>query len=164
MVTRKESLPPSLERDMWTIVATFLLGTIGAFPAHADSWRAKPVLQLGAPPHCKDANASNLFFDLTQTDRELSVKTNGGEAFSAPVAVDGYVSATLTVPVGNRNFSVDLVGNAQTQEIEFSTDGIHVASSLYRSGRPSAGEVLTKAVEEFPKSRLFQHVRSPCRP
>ena len=103
---------------MRTIVAIFLLGTIGALPALADSWRAKPVLQLGAPPHCKEADVSTLFFDLTQTDHELSVKTSSGEAFSAPIAVNGDVSTTLRVPVGSRNLSVDLVGNAKTQEME----------------------------------------------
>ena len=103
---------------MRTFGAILLVGIIGALPALADSWRARPILQLGAPPHCREADVSNLFFDLTQTDRELSVKISSGEAFSAPVAVNGYVSTTLTIPVGSRNFSVDLVGNAQTQEME----------------------------------------------
>ena len=103
---------------MRSIGTVFLLGSFATLPALADSWRAKPVLQLRAPPHCKDADVSNLFFDLTQTDRQLSVRTNGGETFAAPIADDGHVSTTLTVPVGSRNFSVDLVGNAQTQDME----------------------------------------------
>ena len=98
--------------------AVLLVGIFIALPALGDSWRAKPILQLGAPPHCKDADVSNLFFDLTQTDRELSVKVSSGEAFSAPIAVNGDVSTMLTVPVGRRSISVDLVGNAKTQEME----------------------------------------------
>ena len=79
---------------------------------------AKPVLELGAPPDCKEADVSNLFFDLADTGNELSVKTNSGQAFSAPIAADGYVETTLTVPVGKRNLSVDLTGNVKTREME----------------------------------------------
>jgi hypothetical protein len=104
---------------MRTLVALALLGTIGAAPlALAEAWRAKPVLELGAPPNCREADVSNLFFDLAETGNELLVKTSSGEAFSAPIAADGYVKTTLTVPVGKRNLSVDLTGNVKTREIE----------------------------------------------
>jgi hypothetical protein len=59
-----------------------------------------------------------LFFDLADTGNELSVKTSNGEAFSAPIAADGYVKTTLTVPVGKRNLSIDLSGNVKTREME----------------------------------------------
>ena len=104
---------------MRTLVALALLGIIGAAPlALAEAWRAKPVLELGAPPNCKEADVSNLFFDLANTGNELWVKTNSGEAFSAPIAADGYVNTTLMVPVGKRNLSVDLTGNVTTREME----------------------------------------------
>src|SRR4029079_16243357 len=94
---------------MRTLVALALLGTIGAAPlALAEAWWAKPVLELGAPPNCREADVSNLFFDLAETGNELLVKTSSGEAFSAPIAADGYVKTTLTVPVGKRKLSVDL--------------------------------------------------------
>jgi len=69
-------------RSLETLV---VLGIIGAAPlALAEAWRAKPVPELGAPPDCKEADVSNLFFDLADTGNELSVKTSSGQAFSAP--------------------------------------------------------------------------------
>ena len=104
---------------MRTLAGLVVLGIIGAAPlALAEAWRAKPVLELGAPPNCREADVSNLFFDLADTDDVLSLKTTSGEAFSAPIRPDGSVETTLTVPVGKRNLSVDLTGNVKTREME----------------------------------------------
>jgi hypothetical protein len=104
---------------MRTLAALVVLGIIGAAPvALAEAWRAKPELELGAPPTCKEADVSNVFFDLADTGSELSVKTNSGEAFSAPIAADGYVKTTVRVPVGKRDLFVDLTGNVKTREME----------------------------------------------
>ena len=104
---------------MRTLAVLALLGIIGAAPlALAEAWRAKPVLELGAPSNCKEADVSNLFLDLAEAGNELLVKTSSGEAFSAPIAADGYVKIMLTVPVGKRNLSVDLTGNVKTREME----------------------------------------------
>jgi hypothetical protein len=104
---------------MRTLAALVVLAMIGAAPlALAEAWRAKPTLEQGAPPDCKEANVSNLFFDLADTGNEFSVKTSSGEAFSAPIRPDGSVETTLTVPVGKRNLSVDLTGNVKTREME----------------------------------------------
>jgi hypothetical protein len=104
---------------MRTLAALALLGIIGLAPqALADAWRAKPVLEPGAPANCSEADVSNLFFDLAETGNELLVKTSSGEAFSAPIAADGFVNTTLTVPVGKRNLAVDLSGNVKTREME----------------------------------------------
>ncbi len=104
---------------MRTLIALVVLGTIGPAPRSlAEAWRAKPELERGAPPACKEADVSNLFFDLSDTGNGLSLKTNGGEAFAAPIDADGYVKTTLTVPVGNRKFDVDLTGNVKTREME----------------------------------------------
>ena len=46
------------------------------------------------------------------------MKTSSGEAFSAPIAADGSVKTTFTVPVGTKNLSVDLTGNVKTREME----------------------------------------------
>jgi len=52
---------------MRKLAALALLGIIGAAPmALAESWRAKPVLEPGAPPNCQEADVSNLFFDLAE--------------------------------------------------------------------------------------------------
>ena len=104
---------------MRTLTALVGLGIIGAtLAAFAESWRAKPELERGAPATCQEADVSHVFFDLADLGNELSVKTNGGEAFSAPIAADGRVNTTVSVPVGKRNLFVDLTGNVKTREIE----------------------------------------------
>jgi hypothetical protein len=104
---------------MRTLAALVVLAMIGAAPlALAEAWRAKPTLEQGAPPDCKEANVSNLFFDLADTGNELSVKTSSGEAFSAPIGPDGSVKATFNLPIGGKTLAVDLTGNVKTREME----------------------------------------------
>jgi hypothetical protein len=108
-----------LEFKMRTLVALIVLGVVGAAPlALADTWRAKPALEPGSPPDCKDADVSHLLFDLADTGNELSVKTSSGEAFSAPIGPDGSVKTTFTLPVGAKSLSIDLTGNVKTRELE----------------------------------------------
>ena len=91
---------------MRTLAALIMLGVVGAAPlALAEAWRAKPGLEPGSPPDCKEADVSNLFFDLADTGNELSVKTSSGEAFSAPIDSDGSVKKTFTLPIGTKSFS-----------------------------------------------------------
>jgi len=59
-----------------------------------------------------------LVFDFTETGTELSGKTTGGHDFRAPVAADGSVSTTIKVPVGAKEFVVDLVGNAKSRQLQ----------------------------------------------
>jgi hypothetical protein len=104
---------------MRTFAALIVLGVVGAAPlALAEAWRAKPALEPGSPPDCKEADVSNLFFDLADTGNEFSVKTSSGEAFSAPIGPDGYVKTTFTLPVGAKSLSVDLTGNVKSREME----------------------------------------------
>jgi hypothetical protein len=108
-----------LELNMRTLAALIMLGVVGAAPlALAEAWRAKPGLEPGSPPDCKEADVSNLFFDLADTGNELSVKTSSGEAFSAPIDSDGSVKTTFTLPIGAKSLSVDLSGNVKTREME----------------------------------------------
>jgi len=104
---------------MRTLAAFVVLGVVGAAPvALAGAWRAKPALELGSPPACNEAHVSNLFFDLADTGTELSVKPSSGEEFSAPIGPDGSVKTTFQLPVGAKSFSVDLIGNVKTREME----------------------------------------------
>jgi hypothetical protein len=108
-----------LELNMRTLAALIVLGVVGAAPlALAEAWRAKPGLEPGSPPDCKEADVSNLFFDLADTGNELSVKTSSGGAFSAPIGSDGSVETTFTLPLGAKSLSVDLTGNVKTREME----------------------------------------------
>ena len=58
---------------MRTLAALVVFGIVGVAPlALGDAWRAKPALEPGAPSDCKEADVSNLFFDLADTgDVEL---------------------------------------------------------------------------------------------
>ena len=104
---------------MRTLAALIMLSVVGAAPlALAEAWRAKPGLEPGSPPDCKEADVSHLFFDLADTGNELSVKTSSGAAFSAPIGADGSVKTTFKLPVGAKSFSVDLTGNVKTREME----------------------------------------------
>jgi hypothetical protein len=106
-----------MEPNMRALGAFVVLGVVGASSlALADGWRAKVALEPESPSDCREADVSNLFFDLAETGNELSVKTNTGAAFSAPVAADGSVSTTFTAPIGTRQFAMDLTGNVRTRE------------------------------------------------
>jgi hypothetical protein len=114
--------PPRLavmELNMRTLATFIVLGVVGAAPvALAEAWRAKPALDPGSPPDCKEADVSHLLFDLADTGNELLVKTSSGEAFSAPIGPDGSVETTFKLAVGAKNLSVDLTGNVRTREME----------------------------------------------
>jgi hypothetical protein len=104
--------------NMRTLAALIVLGMMGAAPsALAEAWRAKPALDVGSPPACREADVSHLFFDLADTGTELSVKPSTGGEFSAPVGPDGSISTTFALPVGMKNLSVDLIGNVKTREL-----------------------------------------------
>jgi hypothetical protein len=104
---------------MRTLAALVVLAMIGAAPlALAEPWRAKPTLEPGAPPDCKEANVSNLFFDFADSGNELSVKTSSGEAFSAPIGPAGSVKTTFNLQVSGKTLAADLTGNVKTREME----------------------------------------------
>ena len=104
---------------MRTTVVVIILGIAGSSSfALAAGWKAKVALQAGSPWECQEADVSNLFFELTQTGNELSVKTNTGASFSAPIAPDGSVKTTFIAPVGAKKFTMDLSGNVNTRDFE----------------------------------------------
>ena len=104
---------------MRALGALVVLAVVGASsPALAEGWRAKVALEPESPRDCREADVSKLFFDLTETGNELSVKTNTGAAFSAPVAADGSVKTTFTAPIGTKKFAMDLTGNVRTRQFE----------------------------------------------
>jgi hypothetical protein len=99
--------------------AAIVLAVIGiSGPALADAWRATAALQPESPALCRQADLSKLVFDFAEAGSELSGKTTNGHAFSAPVAADGSISTTITIPVEGRNFSVDLTGNAKSRDLQ----------------------------------------------
>lgn len=104
---------------MRTLSATAMLGIFGtATHAAADPWRARPSLSPESPAICRQADLSKVVFDFAHNGTQLSGRTNNGHDFLAPVAGDGSVSTTITVPVDGKEFAVDLTGNAQSRDLQ----------------------------------------------
>jgi len=104
---------------MRTLLAATMLGIFGTSSiAFAEPWRAQAALEPDAPVACRQADVSKLVFDFAETDSVLSGQTTEGHMFSAPIASDGSVAATITVPVGGRDFAVELTGNAKSRELQ----------------------------------------------
>ena len=100
-----------------SVVSVAIGATLLPSMAMANSWRAKAVLDPQSPALCQQADVSQLQFDFSQEGTELSVKMVGGPAFSTPMSSDGAVSKTIVVPVGSKNFTVDLTGNATKRDL-----------------------------------------------
>ncbi|CAN5640304.1 hypothetical protein BH10PSE6_BH10PSE6_12360 [soil metagenome] len=99
--------------------AAAMLAVIGtSSPAFADAWRATAALEPESPALCRQADLSKVVFDFAEAGSELSGKTTNGHAFLAPVAADGSISTTITVPVDGKNFAVDLTGNAKSRDLQ----------------------------------------------
>ena len=104
---------------MRILSAAAMLGILGGSSlAFADPWRATAALQPESPAVCRQADLSKVVFDFAETGSELSGKTTNGQNFSAPIAIDGSVSTTITVPVDGKNFAVALTGNAKSRELQ----------------------------------------------
>ena len=104
---------------MRTILAGALVGIFGASSqAFADPWQATAALEPESPAACRQADVSKLLFDFAETGSELTGKTNDGHNFSAPIATDGSVTTTITVPVGAKIFTVDLTGNVKSRQLQ----------------------------------------------
>lgn len=75
---------------MRTLAIIVVLGVVGVVPlAHGDVWRARPTLQVGAPPVCGTADVSDSFFDFSDLGNELSLKPSRGVALLAPIGPTG---------------------------------------------------------------------------
>ena len=105
---------------MRALAAVVVLSVVSASPpAFAETWRTKVALmEAGSPSNCLEADVSKLFYDVSVTGNELSLKTSSGETFSAPVAADGSVKTSFTGSLGANTYSLDLNGNVKTREFE----------------------------------------------
>ena len=105
---------------MRPLAAVVFLGVLSAWlPAVSETWRTKVALMEAASrSNCVDADVSRLFYDLTVTGSELSIKASSGETLSAPVAADGSVRASFTGSLGQNTYSLDLTGNVNTRDFE----------------------------------------------
>lgn len=86
--------------------------------AFAESWRAKPVLEARSPLLCRQADVSKLFFAFAEMGNDLSVKAGESDAFLVPVSADGSIARTISIPVGQKTFTVDLIGNAKGRDLQ----------------------------------------------
>lgn len=86
--------------------------------ALAEPWKATAALVPDAPMACRQADVSKVVFDFVEQGDQLVGKTTDGHSFTAPVATDGTVSTSITVPVGGKDFAVELTGNAKSRELQ----------------------------------------------
>jgi len=105
---------------MRALAAIVVLGVASTLsPAFAETWRTKVTLmEAASPSNCVEADVSKLFYDVTVTGNELSVKTSSGGTFSAPVGADGSVKTSFTGSLGAKTYAIDLTGNVKTREFE----------------------------------------------
>jgi hypothetical protein len=105
---------------MRTLAAIVVLSVVSALPpAFAETWRTKVTLmEANSPSNCVEADVSKLFYDVTVTGNEFSLKAGSGETVSTPVAADGSVKTSFTGSVGANRYSLDLTGNVKTREFE----------------------------------------------
>ena len=105
---------------MRALAAVVVLSVVSPLPpAFAETWRTKVTLmEAASPSNCVEADVSKLFYDVSVTGNELSLKTSSGETFSAPVAADGSVKTSFTGSLGANTYSLDLNGNVKTREFE----------------------------------------------
>src|SRR5882724_870413 len=105
---------------MRALAAIVVLGVASTLPpAFADTWRTKVTLmEAASPSNCVEADVSKLFYVVTMTGNELSVKTSSGETFSPQVAADGAVKTSVPGSLGANTYSLDLNGNVETRELE----------------------------------------------
>jgi len=110
---------PASEKSMRALIAAFVASVVGASTiAHADTWRATVALDPDSPFACRQADVSRLVFDFSDTGSELLGKTANGHDFATPIAADGSVSTIIKVPVGEREFVVELTGNAKSRAFQ----------------------------------------------
>jgi hypothetical protein len=78
---------------MRALAAVVVLSVVSALPpAFAQTWRTKVTLmEAASPSNCVEADVSKLFYDVTVTGNELSIKTSSGGTFSAPVPAENYI-------------------------------------------------------------------------
>ena len=109
-----------MEANMRALAAIVVLGVASTLsPAFAETWRTKVTLmEAASPSNCVEADVSKLFYDVTVTGNELSVKTSSGGTFSAPVGADGSVKTSFTGSLGAKTYAIDLTGNVKTREFE----------------------------------------------
>src|SRR5262245_57573299 len=122
---------------MRPLAAVVFLGVLSAWlPVFAETWRTKVALMEAASrSNCVDADVSRLFYDLTVTGSELSIKANSGETFSAPGAPDCFVPPPSPDPFNKKHSPPTLLGTVTPQTFKHSTSGTHAGSSSYQCDR-----------------------------
>lgn len=86
--------------------------------ALADSWQATPTLDPASPLLCRQADVSTVVLEFSETGTELTVKTPQNGVFAVPIAADGFINGAIAVPVGRRQFAVDLTGNVKERALQ----------------------------------------------
>jgi hypothetical protein len=89
-----------------------------AFPAAAETWRARIVTIPEKSVSSCTADVSKLWWDLTLEGATFSGKSSEGPTFSTTVAQDGMVKASYTGKFGAITFPAEMTGNVKTKQLE----------------------------------------------
>jgi hypothetical protein len=89
-----------------------------AFPAGAETWRARIVTIPERSVSTCTADVSKFWWDLTLEGTNFSGKSSEGTAFSTAVAPDGMVKANYTGKFGTITFPAEMTGNVKTKQFE----------------------------------------------
>jgi hypothetical protein len=81
--------------------------------AHAETWRAEPVLIPNPSAQCPSGARA---FEFTVSNGTMSVKTPAKGTITAPVSPDGAVSLSFTAAMGLG--TVVIAGNALTKDLQ----------------------------------------------
>ena len=76
------------------------------------------MLDPSSPFLCRQADVSAVVLEFSEAGNELTVKTPENGVFAVPIAADGFINGAIAVPVGRRNFAVDLTGNVKARALQ----------------------------------------------
>ena len=102
----------------FSLAAIALATSSFATASFASSWQAKPMLDPSSPFLCKQADVSTVVLEFSEMGTELTVKTPQNGVFGVAIAADGFINGAIAVPVGRRQFAVDLTGNVKDRALQ----------------------------------------------
>lgn len=92
------------------------------------------MLDPASPFLCKQADVSSVVLEFSETDSELTVKTPQNGVFAVPIGADGSINGAIAVPVGRRQFAVDLTGNVRQRTLQIYNKQYDCRFSLQPTG------------------------------
>lgn len=92
------------------------------------------MLDPSSPFLCRQADVSAVLLEFSETGNELTVKTPQNGIFAVPIAADGFINGAIAVPVGHRQFALDLTGNVRQRALQVYNRQYDCRFSLHPTG------------------------------